>query len=363
MAIPITEIVDSFEERKCVLLLGPNLAIGKGGELLQPGLIDYFKAKQLDVEQDIDNLFTCKKQTKTRAHLYLKEYYRDNGAPNDLHRRLARIPCHLYISISPDLLMKRALEDYGVEHEFKYYIKGQPSEEIANPNPSPDNPLLYNLFGSIDNQQSLIFTHDDLIQYMLSIIKDFNLPQNLRGSLVNSLYFIFLGFDFDKWYLRLLLRMFLDDSKLSIASEAGSRTQDRLRTFYAGNYGLEFVDSNIEEYIKGLYDECDKRGLLRPIKEKTQASIKHEISELIKKDEVSEALDRLNQFLENLDEKAFNDKSEDKHEQLSELDNLTARLSRTEKNLRKQVISEEDAMLEKNKIINAVQDIAQTFGS
>jgi hypothetical protein len=31
--------------------------------------------------------------------------------------------------------------------------------------------LLYNLFGSIDNQQSLIFTHEDLIQYLFSIIQ------------------------------------------------------------------------------------------------------------------------------------------------------------------------------------------------
>jgi hypothetical protein len=359
VAIPITEIVDSFEERKCVLLLGPNLPIGKGGELFEPPLIDYFKAKQLDIEQDLDNLFICKKQTKTRACLYLKEYFRNNGVPNDLHRRLARIPCHLYISISPDLFMKQALEDYGVEHEFKYYIKGQPAEEVANP--GPDNPLLYNLFGSIDNQQSLIFTHDDLIQYMLSIIKDFNLPQNLRGNLVNSLYFVFLGFDFDKWYLRLLLKLFLDESKLSIALEAGSRTQDELRTFYAGNYGLEFVDSNIEVYIKGLYDECDQRGLLRPIKEKIQSSIQDEISELIRKDEVSDALEQLYQFLENLDEQTFNVKGEEKHEQLNEVDNHIAKLNRTEKSLRKQVISEENARIEKNRIIEAVQAIAQTF--
>jgi len=257
------------------------------------------------------------------------------------------------------LLMKQALEDYGVEHEFKYYIKGQPAEEVANP--TAEKPLLYNLFGSVDNQQSLIFTHDDLIQYMLSIIREFKLPQNLRGTLESSLYFIFLGFDFERWYLRLLLKMFLDESKLSIASEATCRTQDRLRTFYAGNYGLEFVDDNIEAYIKGIYDECDKREMLRPIKEKAQASIQEEISELIKKDEVSEALDRLYQFLEKLDEQVFRDKAEDKQEWLNELDSHTAKLSRIEKSLRKQEISEEAVNIERHKIISAVQTIAQTF--
>jgi hypothetical protein len=361
MGIPITEIINSFKERNCVLLLGPGLAIDNTGCSLQPGLINYFKEKQLEIEEDMDNLYSCKKQTKARAFGYLKEYYRGKGEPNKLHRQLARIPCHLYLSINPDSLMKQALEDYGVEHEFKYYIKGQPSEEVASP--TAEKPLLYNLFGSIDNQQSLVFTHDDLIQYMLSIIREFKLPQNLRSAMENSLYFIFLGFDFEKWYLRLLLKMFLDENKLSIALEAGNGTQGKLRTFYAGNYGLEFVDNNIEEYINSLYAECDKQGLLRSIKEKAQTSILEEIRELIKKDEVGEALDRLYQFLDKMDEQAFSDKPEDKQELLSELDNHTANLSRLEKSLRKQTISEEDFGVKKNKIIDAVQDIARVVAA
>ena len=359
MGIPISEIVASFKEKNCVLLLGPGLAIDKKGMSLLPGLINYFKQKQLDIEEDIDNLYFCKKQTRTRAYGYLKEYYRDNCEPSDVHKLLARIPCHLYVSINPDLLMKQALEDYGVEHEFKYYVKGQPAEEVANP--ATERPLVYNLFGSVDNQQSLIFTHDDLIQYMLSIIREFKLPQNLRGTMENSLYFIFLGFDFEKWYLRLILKMFLDENKLSIASEAGVGTQDKLRTFYAGNYGLEFVEHHLEEYIKDVYDECDRQGLLRPIKEKRQTSVQDEIREFIKKDEIGEALDRLYTFLDRQDEQVVKDLGEDKRELLDELDSHTAKLSRIEKTLRKREISEEDARVEKNKIIDAVQTIAQTL--
>jgi hypothetical protein len=343
----------------CIFLLGPALAIDTNGRSLPSGLINYFKDNELEIEEDMDNLFRCRKPVKSRAYGYLKEYYRINATPNDMHRQLAQIPCHLYVSINSDLLMKQALEDYGVEHEFNYYIKGQPSAEVAKP--TQEKPLLYNLFGSIDNQQSLIFTHDDLIQYMLSIIKEFKLPQNLRGTLENSLYFIFLGFDFEKWYLRLLLKMFLDETKLSIASEAGSGTQGKLRTFYAGNYGLEFVDYDIEKYIRNIYDECARRGVLRPIREKTQISIQEEIRELIRKDEIGEALDRLYQFLEKLDEQVFKDKAEDRQDLLNEIDSHTAQLSRSEKSLRKHEILEEVVRIEKNKIINAINEISQRF--
>ncbi|HXU36273.1 MAG TPA: SIR2 family protein, partial [Blastocatellia bacterium] len=228
-------------------------------------------------------------------------------------------------------------------------------------NPTAEKPLLYNLFGSIDNQQSLIFTHDDLIQYMLSIIREFKLPQNLRSLLEDSVYFIFLGFDFEKWYLKLLLKLFLDENKLSIASEVGAGTQDRLRTFYAGNYGLEFVDDKIDEYIKRLYDECERQNLLRPIRLKAQVSIQDEIRGLIKKDEVREAQSRLYQFLEGLDDQAFETKAEERQDLLNELDEHAAQLSRIEKKLRQGKTTEEAANVEKNRIIDAVQTIAGIF--
>ena len=356
MGIPVSEIVASLKERNCTILLGPGLALDKKGGLLQPGVIDYFKGKQLEIDEDMDNLYSCKPAVKTRAYGYLKEYYRDNGEPNHLHRQLARIPCHLYISINPDLFMKQALEDLGTEHEFKYYIKSQPPEEVANP--TVEKPLLYNLFGSIDNQQSLIFTHDDLIRYLFSIIQEFKLPRNLRRTVEDCHYFIFMGFDFDKWYLRLLLKLFLvDETKLSIASEAGSGTQVKLRTYYTGNYGLEFVEHNIEEYIKSLCDECHKQGLLRSTKEKARIPIQEEIKELIKTDMLEEALKRLYQFVEKTSEQVFKDKAEDKQDLLNELDSHISQFRRSEKTLRKGLISEEADGIEKNKIREAVLTI------
>jgi len=360
VGIPVSEIVASLKERNCAILLGPGLALDKKGGPLQPGVIDYFKFKQLDIEEDMDNLYSCKKQVKTRAYGYLKEYYRDNGEPNHLHRQLALIPCHLYISINPDLFMKQALDELGTEYEFKYYIRSQPPAEVANP--TVEKPLLYNLFGSIDNQQSLIFAHDDLIRYLFSIIQEFKLPQNLRRTVEDCHYFIFIGFDFDKWYLRLLLKLFLTENKLSIASEAGSGTHVKLRTYYTGNYGLEFVEHNIEEYIKSLCDECHKQRLLRSTKEKARIPIQEEIKELIKTDMLEEALKRLYQFVENASEQVFKDKAEDKQDLLIELDSHISKLHRSEKNLRKGLITEEVAGIEKNKIGEAVVTITSNFG-
>jgi hypothetical protein len=357
MPIPVAEVVNMFKEQKCVFLFGPGLAKNRNNDTFHSCITRYFKEKQLEIEEDLDDLYSCEAQTKTRAYLYLKEYCRVHGEPTDQHQELALIPCHLYLSITPDLLMKRALDDCGVDHEFKYYVKDQKQEEVVEP--TAERPLLYNLFGSIENQQSLIFTHGDLIQYLFSIIREQKLPNNLRDALDKSLYFIFLGFDFEKWYLKLLLRLIFDKAKLSIATEEGEGLNEQLRTFYQRNYGLEFVDKNIEEYIRTLYDECANQGLLRTIKEKAQPSIRKEVKKMIKQGEVKQALERFIEFLE--DEHVMNDEAGDKQEFIHDLYSLSGRFARNERRMRKSTITEDEARAEEGKIREALLDIAQSF--
>ena len=374
MSIPIPEIVDGIKEQKCVLLLGPGIARCNSGETMQTLLTEYFKNIPIEVKEDLDDLYTCDPTTKTRALRYLQKYCREHSEPNDSHRELALIPCHLYISITPDLLMKQALDGYVVNHEFEYYVSDQRPEEVMKP--TRDKPLLYNLFGCVENQDSIIFSQGDLIKYLFSIIKDFSLPQNLRESLKNSDYFIFLGFDFEKWYLKLLLRLIeLEESKPSIATEEKKpiateeeqRFNEMLKSFYNRKYGLVFVDTNIGEFVRNLYEECQNQRLLREIKENVQPSmqtnvqpsIQTEVKELIKQDHIEQALERLIKFME--DEKILNDREEDKKEFLLELYTHSRTFNSNEKKLRQQLITEEAANVDKAKILGALLDIADNF--
>lgn len=357
MQIEIPEIANRINEQKCVILLGPALAKNKKGETMRSCLIQYFKEKQLAVEDDLDDLYTCDPITKTRALDHLQQYCREHAEPNDMHEQLALIPCHLYISTTADLLMKKALDDYGVDSEFEYYVKDEPPHEVAKP--SRAKPLLYNLFGCIENQQSIIFTQWDLIQYLFSIIKEFKLPQNLRESLKNANYFIFLGFDFEKWYLKLLLKLILEGSKASIATEEGTHFNEKLKSFYQSRFGLEFVDTNIEKYVSKLYNECHNQNILREKKEKVRPSIQLEVTKLIGQDEVKQALERLIEFIE--DENFKKDAGVEKQEYLNELYIHSGTLSRNEKQLRQNLITEDAAKVDHARIRSALLEIAGNF--
>jgi hypothetical protein len=357
MPIDIEEIVDRVIEQKCVFLLGPGLAKNKMGETLRSRLLQYFDEKQLGVEEGLDDLYTCDTRTRTRALDHLQKYCRDHSEPNDSHEQLALIPCHLYISTTPDLLMKKALEEIGVKNQFEYYVKDKKGLEKMKP--TRDEPLLYNLFGCIDNQESIIFSQWDLIQYLFSIIQGFSLPDYLRESLKNANYFIFLGFDFETWYLKLMLKLILGEFKPSIATEEGEHFNEKLKSFYQRRYGLEFVDTNIEAYINDLYNECSNRGLLRERRENVQPSIQSEVQKLIGQDEVKQALERLINFI--IDESLMKGKEAERQEFINELYNHSGVFDRNEKMLRRGLITAEAAKVDHAKIRNAVLDIAGNF--
>ncbi|MFQ5628945.1 MAG: toll/interleukin-1 receptor domain-containing protein [bacterium] len=263
MSVPLKLIAQSIKQNKCVVLLGPKVSKNKKGEPLQTGLLKYLQEMGFKIEEDIDNLFKCKQRTKIEADLVLGDYYKEHAEPSELHKQLAQIPVHLYISTTPDLLLKQAFDAQRIKHEFRYYVLGNEPLEL-DAEPTADRPALYNLFGSIENVDSLIWTHSDLINYLFSILKDFGLPQTLRAAVQESKFFLFLGFDFEKWYLKLLLKLlFGEEEKISIATAEDGSANEQVKNFFSENYGLEFVDKNIEEYVKNLFEECRSQELLR----------------------------------------------------------------------------------------------------
>ncbi|MGV7224539.1 MAG: SIR2 family protein [Nitrospinales bacterium] len=365
MPIEIPEIVRRVKEEKCVLLFGPGLAICKSRKTMQSLLADYFCKMNLDVKEDLDDLYTCRREDRIRVLDHLQDYCREQSEPSDLHKKLARIPCHLYISTTPDLLMKKALDDWGVDHEFKFYDKDATPKEVEKP--TAEKPLLYNLFGSIEEQKSIIFSQGDLIQYLFSIIKEFRLPENLREVLKNSNYFIFLGFDFEKWYLKLLLRLILKESnpssaepKPSIATDEGKRFNEKLISFYERRYGLKFVNTNIEEYIHDLYSECENNNILREKRELAKPDIQKNVKTLIGQGEIKNALELLIEVME--DEKVLEDSEEDRKECLNELYVHSGTISRNLKKYRNGEISRVDANVELNNVGSALLDIASHCG-
>ena len=138
------------------------------------------------------------------------------GHLTDPYAILADLPLPIYITTNFELLMERALEDADKKPEREFCRWNPDIEHLRsiyddNPDYCPDakNPLVYHLFGHIEETDSLVLTEDDYFDYLIGATRNKELiPPTLRVRLVNTCL-LFLGFQLDDWSFRVLYRILM----------------------------------------------------------------------------------------------------------------------------------------------------------
>ena len=135
--------------------------------------------------------------------------------PAEPHRVLAALPFPIYLTTNPDHLLVEALREAGKQPEVGLCPWSEHvdwSESIfatgREPDfrPSVDRPLVYYLFGRLDDLRSLVLTEDDYFDYLIGLTRNNELvPSVVRRALVDSCL-LFLGFRLDDWDFRVLFR-------------------------------------------------------------------------------------------------------------------------------------------------------------
>ncbi len=134
----------------------------------------------------------------------------------------------------------------NIAYDFDYYRKYEAPKTFQR----KYNTLVYNLFGVYTDMNSMVLTFDDLFDYMLNIMGDNEI--NIKSDLRNYNAVLFFGFQFDKWYFKLLLRLmqFQNDKLLH------SHDIDicEAKNFYADEFQVEFVPFSAEKIIFELHN-------------------------------------------------------------------------------------------------------------
>jgi hypothetical protein len=224
------------------------------------------RREYVDSYYENENLFLFKNENvKTDAYYEIVEELYQREYNEELYYKISQIPFHLIISISPDLFLPKTFEKFGLPYNFHYFQKDQTQQNI--PEPTKDSPLIYNLFGSIDDQESLILDHDDLFDYLSAILGKNKLPQVVQNTLSNAKTLIFFGFDLNKWYIQLLLRLLnLSKDKDNFKSFAlGTNTNKRIVEFCLKHFNIIFIPKNYMVFINTLHKSCEQSHILRKV--------------------------------------------------------------------------------------------------
>jgi hypothetical protein len=142
------------------------------------------------------------------------------------HRVLAQLPLPVYITTNPGTLLPDALVAEGKEPRVELccwneYVERSPSIYDDEPDyrPTVQRPLVYHLYGRIQDPDSLVLTEDDYFDFLIGVTRNRDLiPPRVSRALTDSAL-LFLGFHMNDWNFRVLFR--------SIISREGGGRRDR----------------------------------------------------------------------------------------------------------------------------------------
>ncbi|MBK8045308.1 MAG: SIR2 family protein [Haliscomenobacter sp.] len=273
------EILDALQEQKCVLILG-NYAFSKPAtaadspeqELFLPELLMREQHKWIEKHPaDSPSDFYTSAQALIdqaggqRMFMELTRIRTSDLGQRQLDRfkKISEIPFDLILSTYPFDLVHDVFEANQIHHQYGFYSYQQeptPLEPF-----SEAYPLIYNLFGSERHKESMVLSLDRLYQFIFGILGVHQLPKLIQDKVQQASHLVFLGFSFDDWHMKLLLRVLkVHEKEISYAHPPGPHGIDRQnRKFFESNFKVTFLDKRIDEFVSGLHGLCAESGFLR----------------------------------------------------------------------------------------------------
>ena len=130
--------------------------------------------------------------------------------PNNVQRVLAAFDLPIYMTTNPDSLLVEALRARGAEPLRELCRWGEQLdwlESALGPDyqPSAENPLVYHLFGSDEQEDSLILTEDDYFNFLVRTASERDRIPNFIREALSSTSLMFVGYSLYDWEFRVLL--------------------------------------------------------------------------------------------------------------------------------------------------------------
>ncbi len=247
----------------CVALLGPGVcSVGEDADPLNRRLAHSLADDPMLAQ---DKRLVDRNNLRHVAQLYYRlypdryklqmkaaDFYRGfAGQSSSFHRDLAQLPFRLLLTATPDDLLFNALSqaDTGkspVRGFYNYDTRGSGGATL--PEPSVAAPVVFHLYGHHENPRSLVLTENDLVQFVVKVVQgNPHLPDTIRAHMANpDTSFLFIGFGFQYWYLRVLLHVlnaYGPRNNMSLAIEEQSffnSPQNGEAVAYYGSHSIEF---------------------------------------------------------------------------------------------------------------------------
>jgi DNA-binding transcriptional MerR regulator len=195
--------------------------------------------------------------------------------PSEPSKVLAQLPLPIYITTNVHNLLGNALQEAGKDPQillcpWNEYVEQSETIFDKEPDyyPSPQRPLVYHLFGRLNEPDSVVLTEDDYFDFLIGVTGNKDLiPPVVRRALSDSAL-LFLGYQMDEWNFRVLFRSLLSkqgggrrDRYAHIAAQiepvegrilAPERARRYLETYFSKGADISIFWGSAQDFLKEL---------------------------------------------------------------------------------------------------------------
>ena len=272
-----SNLLQSLSNQSCILLLGPGVATAAGEKLslnekfaeeltteLAEEEISYDETNKNNLTYIMQRFSTIDGVTPSDPGFEAKRFSEKNAQqPNALLNSLATLPFYLVVNTSPDDLMAQAFRNNGkfktIHRYYNHRKEINAGAEIAPPN--QEAPLVFNLFGYYKDPESLVLTENDQINFVSHVVKDNPpLPPKVVRQFDELKTYLFLGFDWEEWHMRLLLNSLnlSDESTIISSSPERFTVTNSTKDFYKSSFRFEFINEDLNAFVNLLKEKFDE---------------------------------------------------------------------------------------------------------
>ena len=335
---------------ECALVLGEGAFIASDGRLLKERYNAFLDNHLggLFKRQNDDDLLSMADHDRTTFCTKVRGFYATQ-MPDEFLQQIAQIPFPLIINTTPHGQIAKAFSDDAPQ--LRHYDRSAQQEKIEKPDAA--KPLIYNLVGTIEDDNTLVLTYNNLFDYFEAIFGKYSLPDELREILRGIKYFVFLGVPFDRWYFHLFLRILNIQSYKNAHRHApvDARFSDDVMEFCNELFEIKFVTgrSNVAEFAAELHGHCDAAGILRSDADGALSAL-DTIEKQLKHDELEQAVELLDTFL----------KEQDNDDLADDLAIMSARFRKYKKGTLNGTLDSRDAKTEHAQIVNGLNELLKS---
>jgi len=134
--------------------------------------------------------------------------------PGDVYRTVAAMPASVFVTTNWTPLLEQALEAQIPRKEprtiyFPWNDRAEWPEPVplgALEEPTEERPLVYHLFGRMEDPDSLVITEDDYFEWLTAWVASRELVPGVIGKRLTNRSLLFLGHRLDDWEFRVVFQ-------------------------------------------------------------------------------------------------------------------------------------------------------------